>query len=297
MLKVNKLWMLAALVLTSGLGVFASTSSALATPTGEYAVFAECPFSKLNHHGGCIYSKSQSGKVIIGKETVPVTNPIVLQGGFTENEVGEDTFYGANNEANTLSKSPQKVPGGLLGLVKCDEIVGEGKHEKEQRKSCEEIFENKITGVNATTELAEPASSIKLSEISYLFREGTALSLPVKVHLENPLLGSECYVGSNSHPIVIELTTGTTSPPSPNKPITGSPGEEVTNSEGTILTFSNNSLVNNTFAAPESSGCGLFGLLNGIINSRLSLPSASGHNTIVLNGELKQATASVVEEH
>jgi hypothetical protein len=46
----------------------------------------------------------------------------------------------------------------------------------------------------------------------------------VKVRLENPFLGSECYVGSNSSPVVLNLTTGTTSPPAPNKPIKGTVG-------------------------------------------------------------------------
>ena len=49
-------------------------------------------------------------------------NTITLQGGYTFNEETEaETFLGALN-GETLSKTPQKVPGGLLGLVKCNEI-------------------------------------------------------------------------------------------------------------------------------------------------------------------------------
>ena len=49
--------------------------------------------------------------------------------------------------------------------------------------------------------------------------------MPVKVHLENPFLGKSCYVGSSSSPISWELTSGTTAPPGPNTPITGTVGE------------------------------------------------------------------------
>ncbi len=273
--------------------VMLSTSSALATPTGEFAVFADCPLS-TPHLAGCISAKTESGKFIVGKETVPIEKTITLQGGFTENEeTGATSFVGAA-DGNTLSKTPQKVPGGLAGLVKCNEIT-----EFIERLACEVVFENGVTGVNATTELAAPASSIGLNETNLLLEKGTALSLPVKVHLENPFLGSSCYVGSNSSPIVIELTTGTTSPPLPNKPIKGSEGVVEFNEEGSILTISKNSLVNNSFAAPGTNGCGgLFSfLIDPIINAKLGVPSSAGHNTAVLNGTLKQASANAVREH
>ena len=270
------------------------TAPAFATPTGEYAVFAQCPLadSSLN---ACIDAKTESGKFIVGNQEVPITNAITLQGGFVENEVTEAlTFVGAEN-GETLSKSPQKVPGGLLDLVKCNEIS----EEWGLRKDCEAVFENKVTGVNATTELAASASSIGINEANLLAEEGTALSLPVKVRLENELLGGECYVGSNASPVVLNLTTGATSPPSPNKSIHGSKGTESINGEGTILTLSKNSLVNNSFAAPGTSGCGEFWsfILDPIINAKLGLPAAAGHNTAILTGTLKQAGARRVREH
>jgi len=284
------------LIVVAGLAALAAlsvASPAMATPTGEYAVFADCPLSNPAL-GGCIAAKTETGKFIVGKETVPIEKAITLQGGFTENETtGALSFVGAA-DGNTLSKTPQKVPGGLSGLVKCNEISN-----FLERIACEVVFENGVTGVNATTELASPASSIGLNEGNLLSETGTALSLPVKVHLENPFLGGACYIGSNSSPIVINLTTGTTSPPLPNKPIKGSAGTTEFNAEGTILTVSKNSLVNNSFAAPGSSGCGgLFSfLIDPIINAKLGLPSAAGHNTAVLNGTLRQAGAEIVREH
>jgi hypothetical protein len=259
-------------------------------PKGEYAPFADCPLSNPGVEA-CLLGKTESGEFKIGKETVPIVNVVTLQGG-THETTGETEFVGAE-DGNTLSKTPQKVPGGLAGLLKCNEIGN-----FVERLACEVVFENGVTGVNATTELAAPASAIKINANNLLSELGTALSLPVKVHLENPFLGSSCYIGSNAHPIVIDLTTGTTSPPPPNTPIKGSTGEVEVNEQITILTLKHNSLVNNSFAAPGAAGCGgLFAfLLDPIIDSKLGLPSAAGKNTAILTGTLKEANAPAVKE-
>ena len=286
--------MLAAAALAAMLGALSVASPAFATPKGEYAVFADCPLTTATI---CIHASTESGEFIVGKKTVPITKTITLQGGLNETETGF-VFVGAK-DGNTLTKVPQKVPGGLAGLVNCNEIKGSGLLEKAERATCEGIFENGLTGVTATTELAAPASSIQISLGALLGGVGTALQLPVKVHLENPLLGSSCYIGSNAAPIVLPLTTGTTSPPPPNKPIKGNPGELTFNEEGTILTVLKNSLVNNSYAAPATNGCGgIFEFLIGpIINSSLGVPSTAGHNTAILNGTLKQAGSEIVKEH
>jgi hypothetical protein len=282
-------------LLVASLAAVSIASPALATPTGEYAVFAQCP---VTLGSGCIAAKTESGEFHVGNKTVPIEKTITLQGGFNENESGELVMVAAK-DGNTLTKVPQKVPGGLSGLVNCTAIKGSGFLEKAERASCEAIFENGLTGVNATTELAGPASAVHINLGNLLSAEGTALTLPTKVHLENPLLGSSCFVGSNSSPIVLPLTTGKTSPPLPNKSISGNPGTLSFNGEGTIITISKNSLVNNSFAAPTTNGCGgIFEFLIGpIINSSLGVPSAAGKNTAILNGTLQQASSEVVKDH
>jgi len=258
-------------------------------PKGEFAPFADCPLSNPATQQ-CLLALTESGEVTVGATKVPIVNPITLQGGIEFTSEGERLI--AAEDGKTLSKSPQKVPGGLAGLVKCNEITN-----FLERVACELVFENGLTGVNATTELAAPASSVKIDSGALIFGFGTALWLPVKLHLENPFLGSNCFVGSNAHPVVLELTTGTTSPPPPNKPISGSPGEVELNPAETLLTLKKNSLVNNSFAAPKSEGCGgVFSPLIGpLVDKKLGLPSAAGHNTAILNGTLKDATAAAVK--
>jgi hypothetical protein len=284
-----------ALLAVASLAALSLASPAFATPKGEFAVFADCPLTTSNT---CFYAKTESGEVVVGKKTVPVEKAFVLQGGLLETEGGGTNFVGAA-DGNTLTKVAQNVPGGLLGLVNCTAIKGEGFFEKAERATCKAIFENGFTGVTATTELAAPASSIAISLPRLLAGVGPGLVLPIKVHLENPLLGSSCYIGSNAAPVVLELTTGTTSPPPPNKPITGSPGTPEFLEEGEILRVSKTSLVNNSFAAPEATGCGGFFafLINPIVNASLGLPAAAGHNTAIQNGTTELSGVEEVKRH
>jgi hypothetical protein len=284
---IPKRTLVVAMALTASLVALSAASSAFAN---EFTIFADCPLS-TPELSGCVVANTESGEVTLGKKTVPIENVITLQGGFTEErETGALTFVGAA-DGNTLSKTAQTVPGGLLGVV-APEILP-----KFLREIFNEFINKGPTGVTATTELAAPASSIGLNEENLLDGTGIALSLPVKIKLSNPFLGEECYIGSSAHPIVLNLTTGTTSPPEPNEPIKGKVGIVTTNGDGSILTISENSLVNNSFAAPRASGCGglLSILVDPAVNAEIGLPAAAGHNTAILNNMLKQAGAETVK--
>jgi hypothetical protein len=270
-------------VAVMGFAALGIASSAMAAPKGGYAVFAQCPV-KAAGVDGCIYSPTTSGYIKLGKQEVPISKTQVLQGGLLENEPSYVKPLSAALNGETLTKTAQKVPGGLLGLVECRKITN-----FIERILCEGIFENGLTGVNAVTELAAPASSVVLNSAYEQLGVGTALTLPVKVHLENPLLGSECYIGSSKEPITLNLTTGATS----GGP-TGKPGTKTTKEEGGILVISGVSLVSNTFTAPKATGCGVLGILDGIINEKLGLPSTK--NTAVLNGSVEIANSELVEE-
>lgn len=261
-------------------------SSAIATPhhpKGEFAQFGDCPLSRATLTA-CLFSESSTGSFTIGKKTVPIVNPVVLQGGLEWKEsVLEELPLIAAEDGNTLVKTPQPVPGGLLG------IEAPAWWPKFLRDLFNETINNGFTGVTATVEIAGSASSVKLNALNLLIASGTALSLPAKIKLDNPFLGSSCYIGSNSNPVALNFTTGTTSPPPPNKPITGNPGTASENAGGTLVTFSGGKLVNNSYAAPGANGCGgLFSfLIDPFVNSIVGLPSAAGTNTAVLEGVIK----------
>ena len=266
--------------------VLAPTASASSHhPKGEFAGFGECPLS-VTSITDCILSVSSGGAFKVGTKTVPLVNPVTLQGGAEGN--GETTkFYGAEN-GDTLSKTPQPVPGGLLGITAPTWWP----------KFIQDWFNNGIneglTGVTATVELGGPTKgylpNVKLNTENLITETGTALGLPTKIKLNNGLLGSNCYIGSDSKPVQINFTTGTSGS------LKGAAGTFTFNPEFTLITVSGGKLVNGTFAAPAASGCGgIFSfLVDPLVNSILGLPASSG-NTAVLEGKLQDAASSAVK--
>jgi hypothetical protein len=266
--------------------VFAATALASSHhPKGEYAQFGECPLNRVTI-SDCIYSLSSGGGFTVGKKTVPLVNPVTLQGGF-EGSGSEIKFYGAEN-GDTLSKTPQPVPGGLLGITAPTWWP----------KFIQDWFNKQIneglTGVTATVELTGPSkglTNIKLSTENLIAAEGTALGLPVKIKLSNAILGNNCYLGSDSKPVQLNFTTGKSGS------LTGSVGELSFNEAFTIITISGGKLVDGTYAAPGVNGCGgIFSfLVDPLVDSILGTPSPAGKNTAILEGKLQDANAEAVK--
>jgi hypothetical protein len=304
MLRMRRDSIVATLVMAIALIALASATSAFAEPTGKFARFNHCPKStegvKL-----CLYSEVYAGKVTLDKQTVPINEegktPIILQGGIKRNPETEVETFVAASGAESLSKTGQNVPGGLLDLVNCTEIKAEGLLKflgELARAACKAVFENHTTGIEAVTELAKPASEITINKRNLILEEGTALGLPVKVKLENTFLGSECYIGSSSNPLQLNMTTGATSPNPPNTSIHGEVGFINAEDEFEFIEIPKNILVNNEFSAPEASGCGgIFAvLIDPLIDSKIGLPSADGKNTAIQDANLYEATIKAVKE-
>lgn len=271
------------------LGLAPAASAAPHNPTGDFSVFNDCPLNNPEVVT-CVYSLTKSGSFTVGAKTVPLVNPVTLQGGLRL--VGEGTAFVGAEDGNTLSKTPQPVPGGLLGVTAptwWPQILKDFFNET--------VINQGLTGVTATVELARPASEIKL-DATQVFAGGTVLSLPIKVKLSNAFLGSNCYIGSSSNPIKIDFTTGTTSPPLPNTPISGSPGSVEVAGGGEIVILSGGRFVNNTFSAPGASGCGGFlfsWAVDPLVDSILGTPAASGRNTAILEGKLEITASQAVK--
>ncbi len=261
--------------------------------TGEFERFNYCP-STTTGVVKCIVSVTNGGDIILGKKTTPIVNKVTLQGGIEEanEETNIAKFVGATNGI-TLSKTAQPVPGGLLGIVPPESSPPLVK------LLSKFFFENELTGINATLELAKPASEIQVSNFNLLNEEGLALKLPVKVHLENPFLGSSCYVGSSSNPIIWNLTTGPTSPLAPNVSIHGKAGFPELKEKNEIVEITENELVENAWATPAATGCGgiLSFLVDPVIDSEIGLPGSDGNNTSILKNTIWGASVGAVNTH
>lgn len=251
----------------ASVALFAPLASA-ATPNPGFTQFAGCPSPAEKALAYCFRADITGGHIKMGSKDVPIKNPIKLVGGVNEAFEG----FTANAEGG-LSHVKQEVPGGVIGITGLDWLVN---------------FLN-LEGLKlyAVTEAAGLPTNLVYEP-----------TLPIKVHLENPVLGKNCYIGSFTNPIVLKLTTGTTSPPLPNKPITGK--DPVYSEAGEVVSFKNGVWVDNSFAVPSANGCvlTLFGFIpvsiNGLVNTMAGLPSAAGNNEAVQNMNLQLAVQETV---
>lgn len=240
-----------------------ASPAAARTPVAPYGAFAGCPSPEENPAVEiCFTSTIKGGHFKMGNKNVPIEKPMTLSGGFD--------FYGkvSFSPSGGLTKVKQKVPGGVIGLTGLTWLT--------------EFLGSDALTLYATTELAgTPSSPLE-----------PPVTLPIKVHLQNStgVLGPNCYVGSNANPIVLNLITGTTSPPPPNLPITGvNPTFGFDESRPGVILASNGTFVDNSFSAPGASGCvlTLFGFIpvsiNGLVNSQSGLPAPAGTNETVQN--------------
>jgi hypothetical protein len=266
----------------------------------EWQKFANCPINAgIEGNLACIWGASNSETYFqAGNITVHFTRPIVLQGAkhgvaeavCTEEECTTELFEGPEYGNDTLSKAAQPSPG--LTEVVDTELLSP----KELERYNKYVAEGK-TKVTATIELAGVPTSFFLNEENLLGGHGEALGLPTEIKLSNPFLGNTCYDGSNANPIQIKYTTGTTSPPPPNEPLEGKPGSLFSTNNGEIVHIVEGKLVDNSFAAPGVTGCGIGGGADAAVNAASGLPSPAGHNATVLAGELTQAGKNAVEEN
>ncbi len=204
----------------------------------------------------CIDIQNRSANFNIKGFNIPLGESLEIRGMVTQNETGAVTFTPPTGTNGFFARAVP-VPGGVFGI---EWLPG--------------------NSVLAISELAGPASSIR-PDISNL-----SLRLPIKVRLVNILLGMDCHIGTNSSPINLNLNTGTTSPPPPNTPITGRVGTLGFIEGGRGVTFTGNVHVENSFAVPGATECGLgLGLINSLVNSRLRIPSAGGNNSMQINDD------------
>lgn len=220
--------------------------------------YSGCP-NRATNVFSCIDIQNTSGNLNIKGFNVPLGASLEIRGGISlPDETGTSSFTPAVGTSGFFAQ-PVEVPGGLLGID----------------------FPIPGNTVLATTELAGSPSAIRINA------GAGNITIPVKVRLSNFLLGMSCYIGTNSNPVVLHLTTGTTSPPPPNGPISGHLGTFFVNETETEIRLTDNLNVDNAFAVPASSSCGFgLGLINALVDAKLKLPSAAGNNSIEVHNNV-----------
>jgi hypothetical protein len=264
--------------------VLAVVPVALAVPKGIFAKFAQCPTAESGV-ALCQYLEVSGGSFSIGKASIPIERGLVIQGGAvpTGGSNYNEYFLVPATNGQTISANELQLPGGLQALLGCSP------------EGCRSPSGGKAP--NAVYASLEPATSPTNREIFNLEaaveETGHAVTLPVQMQLRNALLGSACFIGSVAQPVELRLTDGTTSPPPPAKPISGTLGALGSELEDGYEAISavGVTLVDNAFSMPLARGCGGSSafLVDPAIDRKLGLESSAGRNTAILKGTLHMA--------
>jgi len=274
-----------------GLLSLALATGALASVTGDPSEFSLCPINYVPPGGApllCSHSETTGGQLTIGNSTVTISNnpDTVDLSAYSTSGLGlfgvEVIVTPTNGEV--FGGPAQVVPGGLLGLT------GELAPLSQPTDPINEVTSS-IELAGTTT----PATVVDPTATSAFFCGGgplascedgpspsSVITVPIKIHLHNDaVLGSSCYIGSDTDPIVLNLVETPTSTPVLT---TGGPG-------GNALIISDVEVADTTFAAPGANGCGPLGALDAVVDLKVGLPSASGSNSALIdeNGEVLAA--------
>ncbi len=279
----------AAVAMAASVALLAGAGAASAAPTGDYADFVHCPTGNPLVQS-CVYSETTSGTFQLGNAAVPINKTIRLRGGVYPDSSQPTGFRWVNpTGVDALQKVPLDVPGGLTGLV-VPQLIRDV-------PLLGPIFDAAVNSVNGVTATAELVGPVQFSLFNFVLGTGPTVTLPTRVKLDNPFLGGSCYIGSANHPVTLSLRTGTTTPPAPNTPITGSTGTVEFFHSGDLITATGYQLVDNALAVPAADDCGPWGFrwaVTPIVNLKEGFPAAAGTNSAVMGGNLKQGSAAAV---
>ncbi|NEB74920.1 hypothetical protein G3I40_06685 [Streptomyces sp. SID14478] len=268
------------LLATTALVTLASVapSSAATELNGSWAPFTRCPVddpAMLAADGRadiaiCIASSSVSGSIKLGNTQVP-TGRTDLQAGVLTHADGTTTVVSPAGGA--LVADPAQLPGGLLGLM-CP-----GDNIPVISDLCAKITSADLNRVDATIESVNTPSEFQL--LAGVVQGKPIIALPVRIKLDNPLLGSKCYIGSAADPIVLR-PQNTTAPAVKTQRFDP---DGTANTAGVMGQISALGATQGdaTYTAPGANGCGLFGALDWAVNLKTGLPAGSGTNNVVLN--------------
>lgn len=256
----------------------APTAAAAAPPTlaGLWAPLNRCPVDApamlaadgISVISSCVSSSAATGTIKLGSTTI-TTGATDLQLGLVNNE---GVYSTVAPSGGAVVGAPVDIPGGILGLMCPSKIPVIS-------DICDKVVNSPLNRVTATIESAGAPRDFDLA--AGVTTGAPILTLPVKIRLSNPFLEPNCYIGSNSNPILLKPANLT----APTASIVGFDADGSPNPAGEMgyLSLTGASQGDSTFAVPGATGCGLFGLLSGAVNLKQGLPSPAGRNSLVLN--------------
>jgi hypothetical protein len=270
----------------------AGIGSGYPPPGGIYTAFTNCPLLNplmQESVGGdavaCVAGLVATGSITIGNITTPVVRPVNVQFGLWDPpnaSFGGDWTSGGQQFAGgvlpppaglgaMLVTKPDLIPMSLTTALGCP--------------STNNVVENLCTQAtyyggryNEVFALAKSAGQLTNFGL-------TTWTQRIKFQLINPLLGDNCYIGSDNQPIVV------------NPQLSVAPGGQLVevqdpnpakHPDTAVLEITKAIATDTTFTAPGVTGCGP-GFANNVpvdeaLDASSGLPAASGVNSLTLNG-------------
>jgi hypothetical protein len=229
----------------------------------------------------CLAVSSPSGAIKIGALALPIGESDTQFGLVVESHPETETFKLISPDGGATSMAPIEIPDGLPALV-CPGAGRElwwicgGRHAGFHG-------DGRLTDIDASVQQAGELSGFSL--VGALSAGVSIVTEPIEIHLQNPLLGPACYIGSESEPILLQFENLTQpSPPGlegfEDFEVNGNPIER-----GPLVRLATHSSSGGdlSFAVPGASGCGFRGMLDSVIDHNAGLPSPAGENALTLN--------------
>ena len=232
----------------------------------------------------CIELQLLEGQAKFGSIESPISEPVTLRqvmglGGAGVTPIAEGDGEGSGG----TSLPPVKVPGGLLGALGLYQGI------------LQPIIDA-LEPINGVTGDIQTVGEMALSSpdvLAFIAGEGllTTAELPIKVQINNLLLGETCYIGSDENPVTFNL------------PVTLSGGYHAAGggpTEAGKTNWARLDVTDDTFDIPAAQDCGLLGVgkalndaglsqlnvFDATINQSVGLPSPSGNNVLDFDGFL-----------
>ena len=227
---------------------------------GAWAPFFRCPVDDpamlatdgVTSLGFCLGSNSTHGSITIGNLTTTTGNTNLQAG-----------LVGPSADQLSVIASPD-------GALVADPV---------------EIPNTPVGSVTALTESAGTPSDFNL--FAGIQTGVPIITLPIKIHLQNPALGPSCFIGSDQNPIVLHpQNTDLSNAKSIGGFFLFDPNgvPDLVGLDGSLL-ITGGVQGDDTFAVPGAQGCGPNGdgSLDAVVNAVVGLPSPAGNNHLVLD--------------
>lgn len=219
-------------------------------PNGAAAFMNRCPSGRI-----CQTQVTTGGSVEIGSfaQELP-SGAIRITGYIGEPDATGDPVLKPPVSGAQLESAPVEVPGGLIGqLPLIGPILG---------KSPAAMWD--VNRLTVTQALAGP---IHVS----LSGGGLGAKASLNIRLNNTLLGGNCVIGPLEANLAPEFRAGGLA------------------FDPSLSWLSGQIKISSPIAVPAAKGCGPFGILDGVINQMMGLPSPASENTMNLTGVVSLA--------